>query len=91
MKEKWKDIKGYEGIYQISNFGRVKSLQRTILSSHNGSVYEKAVYPRVLHPNSGPYGYLQVSLNKNGKCVTKKIHRLVAEHFLPNPNRYQAR
>ena len=82
MKEEWKDIIGYEGAYQISNFGRVKSLPRIIQSSNKGHVYTKRVFPRFLHPNIDALGYLNVNLYKGKKCITKKIHRLVAEHFI---------
>lgn len=88
MKEEWKDIIGYEGVYQISNLGRVKSLPRIIQSSNKGHVYTKRVFPRFLHPNIDAFGYLNVNLYKGKKCLTKKIHRLVAEHFIPNPNGY---
>lgn len=71
--EIWKDINGYEGIYQISNSGKVKSFhhnKETILKSHIGN------------------GYLKVQLKKNNKCKCVYIHRLVAEAFIPNPNNF---
>lgn len=72
MKEIWKDINGYEGKYQISNFGRVKTLKRN----------------RILRPNkSGEYDY--VILYMNGKGKIKKIHRLVAESYIDNPNKLE--
>ena len=69
--EQWKDIKGLEGKYQVSNMGRVKSLH------YNWSNYEK-----VLSPQKNPNGYMWV--NVGGKIRT--IHRLVASAFLPNPD-----
>lgn len=81
MEEKWKDILGYEGLYQISNLGRVKSLERT--DSLNRIVEEK-----ILKPRKDKGGYLMVNLSKDGKLKTFKVHRLVALHFLPNPNNY---
>lgn len=78
-EEIWKDIAGFEGIYQISNFGRVKSLGRYSIQKH--WVTEKLLNS---HPNNS--GYLDVSLYDNGKRIHKKIHRLVAEAFIPNPN-----
>lgn len=73
-KEIWKDIKDYEGLYQVSNFGRIKSLSR------------KGTYARILKPSTNKDGYLQVHLCKNGKLKTFLVHRLVAEAFLDNPN-----
>lgn len=69
MEEIFKDIKNYKGIYQISNFGRVKSLKRNI----------------ILKPSTNKKGYLQVVLYNNAS-KTVRIHRLVAEAFIPNPN-----
>ena len=76
MKEEWRDIKGYEGRYQISSFGRVKSLM-----NNRGKYREKIIDRR---PNK--YGYKRVGLYKNGKSKFYSVHRLVALHFLPNPN-----
>ena len=76
-KEIWKDIKGYEGLYQVSNLGRVKSLPR---KNHPKEEF------RNLSPDSK--GYLRVNLFKNNKGKTHKVHRLVAEAFIPNPNNY---
>ena len=72
MKEIWKDIEGYEGLYQVSNFGRVRSLK-------NGKV-------RILKPLTNKNGYLRVQLYKNNSLKTIFIHRLVAMAFIPNPN-----
>jgi len=72
-KEIWKPIAGYENLYYISNLGRVKSLLGY------GGVKE-----RILKPAMGR-DYLHVSLNDNGRKKTLKIHRLVAQTFIPNP------
>lgn len=69
MKEIWKDIKNYESLYQISNTGKVKSIKRNI----------------ILKPSKNRKGYLHVILFKNGKTKVGRIHRLVAETFIPNP------
>lgn len=81
MKEIWRDIKGYEGLYQVSNIGRVKSLER-IITNTLGS-YTRA--EKILVPLKTKKGYYQIHLHKNGVCKTSKIHRLVAEAFIPNP------
>ena len=79
--EVWKDIKGFEGQYQISNYGRVKSLQRKDGRNHT--------WPeRILRFTVGTNGYCGVRLSKNGKVFPKEIHRMVAEHFIENPNNY---
>lgn len=79
MKEVWRDVINYEGYYMVSNLGRVKSLPR------NGTISsERILKPNVLRPS----GYCQVSLQKHGKRTYKKVHRLVAEAFLPNKNNY---
>ncbi|WZP34249.1 HNH endonuclease [Enterococcus phage vB_Efm3_KEN20] len=69
MKEIWKDIEGYEGVYHVSNLGRVKRVATN----------------RVLQPYRNKVGYLLVYLCKNGKRKTHRIHRLVAQSFIPNP------
>jgi hypothetical protein len=72
--EIWKDIEGYEGKYQVSSCGRVKSLN-----------YNKTGREQILEPIKFSNGYLLVCLYKNGKGKYKLIHRLVAEAFIPNP------
>ena len=82
-KETWKDIKGYEGLYQVSNMGRIKSLERTV-TKKNGRKY--TVKGRILKPGTDRDGYLLVILsNTSGKRKTFKVHRLVCEAFHENP------
>lgn len=84
MEEIWKDIKNYEGLYQVSNLGRVKSLDRYRICSKNQSVCILKGQIRKLRNNGK--GYLQVSLSdghRNYKVFY--VHRLVAEAFLENP------
>ena len=76
--ESWKDIADYEGLYQVSNRGRVKSLPR------NGTSSKEKIL--TLHKDSK--GSYNVSLSKGGKRKIAYVHRLVAEVFLPNPNNY---
>lgn len=73
MKEIWKDIDGYEGLYQVSNLGRVKSLM-----CHG---FKRV---KILKGCRYAKGYLIVNLYKSGKPISKSIHRLVASAFIPN-------
>lgn len=75
MKEEWKDIKEYEGIYEVSNFGKVRSLKFGKVKIRNG------------YKDSN--GYLQIDLWNKGKKRMFLIHRLVAQAFLNNPNNYE--
>ena len=77
MEEVWKEVKGYEGRYAISNFGR--------LMSHN---YMNNGYDRVMVPKKNNSGRLYYELYKNGKSKTFLAHRLVGIHFIDNPNNY---
>lgn len=77
--EEWKDIQGYEGLYQVSNLGRVKSLYR--LNSRGQKIKGK-----ILKYSINPKGYAIVILCKNGITKTISVHRLVAIHFIENPN-----
>ena len=72
MEEIWKDIKGYEGLYQVSNMGNVRSL-----------MYNKH---KILKPHKTENGYLQVFLYKDKKRSVFLLHRIVAKAFLPNNN-----
>jgi len=78
--EIWKDIKGYEGYYQVSNLGKVKSLDR-ISTMKNGVKRMKT--GRVLKPGlDTKRRYLQVNLSKNGKCNVCRVHDLVGKAFV---------
>ncbi len=74
MKEIWKDIKGYEGAYQVSNLGRIKSLSR--YNAQNAFIKEKILRQGVKK------GYLSVSLSKNRKAKQFYVHRLAAQAFI---------
>ena len=77
----WKDIRGYEWMYQISDFGRVKSLARMV--KHMG--YSRIHSQRILKPSKSPAGYWTATLSKDRNHVYKTIHRLVAVAFIINP------
>ena len=83
IKEIWKPIEGYNGLYQVSNMGRVKSLERNVVKG-KGGLYK--IEEKILKGSKDKDGYLCVNLSKDGKVKTHKIHRLVAQAFLPNPN-----
>jgi hypothetical protein len=86
MEEIWKDIKGYEGVYQVSNLGRVKSLPRLHKFAHGYYMTkEKILSPRICGKQRE---YLAVALQIDGKTKQYKVHRLVAIAFLPNPYGY---
>lgn len=80
MEEIWKDIKGYEGLYQVSNLGNIRSLK------FKNNIIEKERI-RVLRQQLRN-GYLTINLTKNGKRKNYQIHRLVAQEFISNPNQY---
>ena len=80
MNEVWKDVEGYEGLYQISNLGQVKSLDKQISSPNGGILF----YPeRIMAQRKGNSGYFQVILRKDGTRKNCTVHRLVALAFIP--------
>ena len=83
--EIWRDIEGYEGLYQVSNEGRVKSLERNYISGNHAVQHQEEM---LLTPCANSDNYLIVGLSKNGVWVGFKVHKLVAESFIPNPNGY---
>ena len=83
QKEIWKDIKGYESLYQVSSYGKVKSLDRTIVDSWCTREFKGQILTPTKHNGKQPYLY--VSLSRQGKVKKVFIHQLVAETFIPNP------
>lgn len=79
--EKWKEIEGYEGKYAVSTCGRVFSLTRVRYNIPGGKVYKG----RMLSQNKMKSGYLGVALLSDGVHKLLKVHRLVAQAFIPNP------
>ena len=80
-KEIWKDIKGYEGLYQVSNLGRVRSLDRYVKQNHNTKQLKKG---KIIQPTKNHKGYLGLKLCKENTSKKVSIHRLVAQTFIPN-------
>lgn len=82
MNEVWKDIKDYEGLYQVSNVGNVKSMDRNIIRNGKLSKIKSKICKKYITKTGN---YVEVELYKNSKKLRKKLHRLVAEAFISNP------
>ena len=80
--EIWKDVKGYEGLYQVSNLGKIESLTRIVTNKINVTRVFKGQAMLLIKSK----GYLVLSVSKNGNQKVKKAHRLVAQAFIHNPD-----
>ncbi|MDA9072651.1 NUMOD4 domain-containing protein [bacterium] len=89
VKEVWKDIKDFEGYYQISNLGRVKSVSRIVEGVRLGKPWFKTVQERTLKQKVNKYGYFVVGLSIGNKTKTFTVHRLVAQSFCEKPENYE--
>lgn len=86
MEEIWKDVKGYEGLYQVSNLGRVKSLNKKVNTINQyGAIHKRTIKGRNLKQRETHNGYLRVKFIKNKKIQKVRVHRLVAEAFIEKP------
>lgn len=87
MQEIWKDITDYEGYYQVSNLGNIRSCDRKIYSKNGNPLtpYTIRKSQKIKH-NVNKFGYCQVGLHKDGKMKLLLVHRLVATAFIKNPN-----
>lgn len=83
IKEQWVDIKGYEGLYQLSNLGKVKALQKEVNNPWGTSTIRKEKLLKI-RP-IGKKRYIHVKLVDNTKISYFTLHRLLALHFIPNP------
>ena len=88
--EIWKTLKGYEGDYEVSNMGNVRSVDKvfTCYSLRGNGIHERTRYGRVLQPSIQNNGYCVVWLSRNGKVKAHTVHRLIATTFIENPNNY---
>ena len=87
-KEIWKDIENFEGLYQVSNLGRVKSVDRIVrvIDIKSNREYDRHFPESIKATNLDTKGYVMVTLKKDGKTSRHRIHRLVAKAFIPNIN-----
>ena len=76
MEEIWKDVPGFEGLYQVSNYGQIKSTPR------------RGTAGGIMKGHADRKGYINITLRKDGMQYTQKLHRLVAITFIPNPHNY---
>ena len=86
-QEIWKDVVGWEGFYQVSNLGRVKSLDRWYYSKKGTHVHAKE---RIVTHHLNHFGYPCVTLCKEKKSKEHSVHRLIMEAFVPNPENKEA-
>ena len=83
MSEEWRPIEGYEGLYEVSSYGRVRSLDRYVKTCYEAYKLHKG---KILSPAKDKNGYLKVHLCCNGKHNIIRVHRLVCKAFIPNPD-----
>lgn len=83
QEEIWRPVKGYEGLYEVSNRGRVRSVDRWVTGKDGKKYFYKG---QTLKPRVDEDGYLLVTLSRNGKKRTFQVHRLVAETWIGNPD-----
>ena len=81
-----KSVKGYEGYYEVDQFGRVYGVDRVISVNDNGRQYNKPLKAKQMKQTMHTKGYKTVSLTKDGKTKGMFVHRIVAEAFIPNPD-----
>ena len=85
--EEWRPIKGYEGLYEVSNLGQVRSVDRIVINtSRSGNTYKEFKKGKIISQRKTHSGYILVSLHKEGGISDKLVHRVVAIAFIPNPN-----
>lgn len=86
MKEIWKPVVGYEGLYEVSNLGRVKSLDRIVtVRRKDGTSFQRPHKGQMIRIQKCSNGYRHVPLCKDGRSLIARVHRVVAEAFIDNP------
>ena len=85
MKEIWKDVVGYEGLYQVSNLGRIKSKYRVITIHEKRGIKERPQKEIYVIPTKDKKGYYRTSMCVGNKHICPLVHRVVAQAFIPNP------
>ena len=81
--EEWRAVAGYEGAYEVSNLGRVRTLDRVVI---NKIGQRRSIKGQIIKPISNGRGYLYINVWEHRKPFHKYVHRLVAEAFIPNPD-----
>ena len=84
MEEIWKPVKDFEGYYEVSNLGRVRSVDRVVLDKVRNC--ERLLKGRIIIQSDNGHGYKRVVFCKEHKLINKYVHRMVAETFIPNPD-----
>jgi NUMOD4 motif len=83
-QETWKPVKGFEQYYHVSSMGRVKALQRLVAANRRG---QRMCPEIIVKPRQDTDGSLRVTLSSDGHRIDPRVNRLVAEHFIPNPQK----
>ena len=83
IREEWKAVPGFEGWYEVSSLGKIRSVDRVVNYKDSSKAQKKG---KILRPKVGKHGYLEVILVMNGCRKTFRVHRLVATSFIANPN-----
>ncbi|MDE5789948.1 MAG: hypothetical protein K2H96_01790, partial [Muribaculaceae bacterium] len=83
-REVWRPVKGYEGLYEVSSFGRVKSLEKDVYYSDRG--YTRRYPEMIMKQHITAEGYCSIGLTKDKQHKSYQVHRLVMEAFVPNPD-----
>lgn len=87
MNEQWKDVIGFEDLYEVSNFGNVRSKYRIVYQLHKDGGQARHIYKgKMLKPQFNPNGYAIIDLHRSGTITRCLVHRLVALSFIENPD-----